>query len=118
MQEKTKVQEENPILVEEENKPILGFDETGDEKNLVMDESISKAPHLKSSSTYPHIEEIVEVQTQAQIDDVMEIQVHVRKVEAMKILPMEIISSLNSLYMPLESEMNKSKLDHEWWLSL
>jgi len=36
VQEKIKIKEEDPVLVHEDAEPILDFDETKDEKNLVM----------------------------------------------------------------------------------
>ena len=48
------IQEENPTLV-------LGFNETRDDKNLVMDESSNKPPNLLFTSQDPHIEETMEV---------------------------------------------------------
>jgi len=82
----------------------LGFDETRCKENLIMDESFPKAPNLMSTSLDPHIEETMEFQTQAKVDDVMKVQVHVHKIEATEVVPMETRSSVGSLYMHLESE--------------
>ena len=60
-------------MVHEENEPILDFDETRDEENLAIDESSPKAPNLESTILDPHIKETMEVQTQAQVDDIMEV---------------------------------------------
>ena len=73
LQEKILVQQEKPILVEDENEPILGFDETRDEQNMIMDESSPKAPNLESTSLKPHIEETIGVHLQDQIDEAIEI---------------------------------------------
>ena len=55
------------------NEPILGFDETRDEQNMVIDEGSPKAPNLESTSLKPHIEETIGVHLQDQIDEAIEI---------------------------------------------
>jgi len=47
-----------------------------------MDESSPKTSNLESTLLACHIEISMEVQIQAQVDDAIEIQVHVNKVEA------------------------------------
>ena len=82
----------------------MAFDETKGEKNSIMDESSLKAPNLESTSLDIHVEETMEVQTQAQVNDIMKFQVCVYKVEAMEVLLMGTKISFESLYMPLEIE--------------
>ena len=105
VQEEIEVQKENLILIQEDNEHILGFDEIGDEKKLIMDESSYKSPKLDFTSLDPHIKETMEVQTQAQIRDVLETQVQVQQVEGMKVLSLEEKSLLSSSIIPLSNEL-------------
>ena len=100
-------------MVKEENEPILCFDETRGVESIVMDESAPKAPILDFTLLDSHVEDTLEVQTQAQVNHVMEVQVYVHQVEVMQVLPMEIRSLFGSLCMPLESEWKQSKLEHK-----
>jgi len=52
LQLKILVQEENPILVQDKNEPILGFNEKRSRKSLVMAESSLKAPIQKNSTLF------------------------------------------------------------------
>ena len=52
-----------------------------------MDERPLKAPNLKSSSLYFYIEETMEVQAQAQEDNVIEVRIQVHNVVAGDVLP-------------------------------
>ena len=79
VQENIKVQEEKPLLVQEENRPILDYDYRRDEKNLVIDESSPQAPNLDSSLIDSHIKETMEVRAQVQIDDVIKGSTEVKK---------------------------------------
>ena len=74
-----------------QEEPILGFNEIGDEKNLIIDESSHKAPKLDFTSLDPHIEETAEIQTQAQIEDFIKTQFHGQQVEAMKVFILNMI---------------------------
>ena len=59
---------------------------------MVIDKNSPKAPNLESTSFDPHVKEIMEVQSQAQANGVMEVHVHIQKIEAFKVLPIEIRS--------------------------
>ena len=110
VQEKIMVREKKPILIQEANEPMLGFNETRDEEKLVRDGSTYKASNPGSTPLDPHIKETMEVQAQAQVDDFMEVQVHVPKIEAMKVPPMEIISSFSSYICLLKVNGNNPNL--------
>ena len=63
-------------MVQGENEPTFGFDETRMRKNLTLDENSHQPPNLDYTSQDAHIEKTMEVQTQAQVNGVMEVQVH------------------------------------------
>ena len=49
VQKKIKLQEQKPILIQKEKEPILYFDQTRDEENLVLEERFLKAPDWESA---------------------------------------------------------------------
>jgi len=109
LQEKTWVKDEKPILVKDENKPILDFDETRDKQKMVMDESSPKAPNLESTFLKPQIEKTVQVRLHDQIDEAIEIQVQDQQV---KVLHLKKKSLPSSSIIPLANESEQSKLEH------
>ena len=58
---KVKVVEGKPILAQELNEPILSFDQTRQEKNLVMDDDSPKDPIQLDGILVPHLKEAMEV---------------------------------------------------------
>ena len=67
----------------------MGVHEKSEEENLAMNMISVKAPTLESIALAHHIEETIEYQLQAQVEEIMEVQVHIQKVQSMVLLPLE-----------------------------
>ena len=86
------IEKEEPTLVQEGNMLILGiWNERG---KLSHVRELLKASIQVYTSLTPPTEKTMEVQIQAQVNDIMEVQVHVHKVNGIKVLPLKVSSLL------------------------